>query len=79
MPHDHNHGHCGDECHDHDIPEAQGHRDNLYTRIDRDNIVALNVENGSGPEVVKPWDRRLDEEIVSLLNLLTTLYSHMSL
>ena len=64
MPHDHDHGHCGDECHDHDIPEAQGHRDNLYTRIDRDNVVALNAANGNGPEVVKPWHDRLDEQVV---------------
>ncbi|KIP10974.1 hypothetical protein PHLGIDRAFT_491700 [Phlebiopsis gigantea 11061_1 CR5-6] len=63
MPHEHNHGHCGEECHDHDIPEAQGHRDNLYTHIDRDNVVALNAENGNGPEVVKPWHERLDEEV----------------
>lgn len=67
MPHDHSHGGCGEEGHDHDIPEAQGHRDNLYTRIDRDNIVALNVQNGHGPEVVKPWHERMDEGVVSLV------------
>lgn len=61
MPHDHSHG-CGDEC-DHDIPEAQGHRDSLYTYIDKPNVVALNVESGNGPEVIKPWDKREDEEM----------------
>lgn len=62
MPHDHSHG-CGSECgHDHDIPESQGHRDNLFLRIDRDNVVALNVANGKGSEVVKPWHQRMDED-----------------
>ncbi|KAI0762042.1 hypothetical protein BC629DRAFT_984614 [Irpex lacteus] len=63
MPHDHSHG-CGGECHDHDhIPEAQGHRDNLYSRIDRDNIVALNAE-GNPSAIIKPWHERLDEGAV---------------
>ncbi|KAI0084106.1 galactose-binding domain-like protein [Irpex rosettiformis] len=62
MPRDHSHG-CGSECNDHDhIPEAQGHRDNLYTRIDRDNIVALNAE-GRASSVIKPWNERMGEEV----------------
>lgn len=66
MAHNHSHGEgCGHEGHDHDIPEDQGQRDNLFTRIDRDNVVALNVEDGSGPEVIKPWHQRMDEEVVS--------------
>lgn len=68
MAHNHNHGGCHDESHDHDhdhgIPEALGPRDNLYSRIDRPNVVALNVESGHGPEVIKPWDQRLDESVV---------------
>lgn len=45
------------------IPESEGYRDNLFSRIDRDNVVALNAaEPGKGPEVIKPWDKRLDEE-----------------
>ncbi|KZS99919.1 DUF1000-domain-containing protein [Laetiporus sulphureus 93-53] len=60
------HGSCGDESHSHDhhhdIPEAQGVRDNLYAHIDRPNVVALNADPGKGPEVIKPWDQRLDEE-----------------
>ena len=68
----HNHGHdCHDESHDHDhehgLPEDVGHRDNLFTRIDRDNVVALNAEEpGKGPEVIKPWDQRLDETTVTI-------------
>ncbi|CCM04683.1 uncharacterized protein FIBRA_06869 [Fibroporia radiculosa] len=68
MSHDHSHDSCGGGSHDHDhhhdIPEDQGYRDNLYTRIDRANVVALNVEApGKGPEVIKPWNERLDEQI----------------
>ena len=67
MSHNHSHGHCNDESHghDHDIPEEQGPRDILYSRIDRPNVVALNSESGTGPEVIKPWDKRLDETEVS--------------
>ncbi|KAI0346323.1 DUF1000-domain-containing protein [Trametopsis cervina] len=62
MPHDHSHA-CGEEHHDHDhVPEAQGHRDNLYSRIDRDNIVAFNAQ-GQPASVIKPWHARLDEEL----------------
>ncbi|KAH9941347.1 DUF1000-domain-containing protein [Amylocystis lapponica] len=62
----HNHNHCSDESHDHDhshhVPEAQGNRDNLYAHIDRANVVALNAAApGTGPEVIKPWNERLDE------------------
>ncbi|GBE88439.1 DUF1000-domain-containing protein [Sparassis latifolia] len=67
MSHNHAHGSCGDESHDHDhdhdIPETQGHRDNLFSRINRDHVVALNAASpGKGPEVIKPWNERLDEE-----------------
>jgi len=69
MSHNHNHDHggCADEGdhhgHDHGIPESQGFRDNLYPYIDRQHVVALNVENCSGPEVIKPWTERLDEDV----------------
>lgn len=71
MAHDHSRGNCDDESHDHDhdIPEAQGPRDILYARIDRRNVVALNADNGQGPEVIKPWDQRLDETVVYMLGL----------
>ena len=70
MAHNHSHGGgCHDEHdhgHDHELPEGVGHRDNLYARIDRANVVAMNAEEpGKGPEVIKPWDKRLDEEVVS--------------
>lgn len=69
----HNHSHNGGECHDeshdghdHGTPEEQGYRDNLFSRIDHQNVVALNAEDpGKGPEVIKPWDERLDEQKVS--------------
>ena len=70
MSHNHSHGGgCHDESHDHDhdhgLPEDIGYRDNLFSRIDRTNVVALNAEEpGKGPEVIKPWDQRLDEETV---------------
>ena len=81
MSYNHSHGGCGDECHDHDIPEAEGPRDNLYLRIDKQNTVALNAENGAGPEVIKPWHERMDEEVVSAtkqtccITLLNVLYA----
>ncbi|KAI0750030.1 galactose-binding domain-like protein [Daedaleopsis nitida] len=68
MAHNHSHGGgCHDESHHHDhdhgLPENVGHRDNLFSRIDRGNVVAMNAEEpGKGPEVIKPWDQRLDEE-----------------
>lgn len=66
MPHNHDHGNCNDGSHhhdhQHDIPEHAGPRDNLFSRIDRDHVMALNVQApGKGPEVIKPWDQRLDE------------------
>ena len=71
MAHHHSHGGCHDESnghdhdHDHELPEGVGHRDNLFARIDRANVVAMNAEEpGKGPEVIKPWDKRLDEAIV---------------
>lgn len=66
MSHNHSHGNCNDESHDHDhsIPEGEGPRDILYARIDRPNVIALNSESGNGPEVIKPWDQRLDEAVV---------------
>lgn len=66
MPHDHQHGNCGHEGHDHDHEHDQsgaGPQDNLFAHIDRDNVVALNTY-GRGPEVIKPWNERLDEGVV---------------
>src|SRR6188768_1286254 len=56
MPHEHHHG-CGHESHDHDhdhdSPEL-GFQDNLFTHIDRQNVIALNA-NGKGSDIIKPW------------------------
>ena len=64
MSHNHSHEGCANEGHDHNIPEAEGPRDNLYLRIDKDNTVALNTESGRGPEVIKPWNDRMGEDVV---------------
>jgi len=75
MPHDHDHT-CGHEAHEHDhdheAPSGQlGFQDNLYTRIDRSNVIALNA-NGQGSDVIKPWNERLDESKVCRPNEWTT-------
>ncbi|KAJ6511895.1 galactose-binding domain-like protein [Mycena vitilis] len=63
MPHQHD-AHCGHEStehdHDHDSTDL-GPKDNLFSQIDRDNVVALNA-SGLGSTVIKPWNERLDEE-----------------
>lgn len=68
----HNHGQdCGHEHHDHDHDHDHDHAggppaNNLYGRIDRQNVAALNAEEGADPCVVfKPWHERLDETKVS--------------
>jgi hypothetical protein len=43
----------------HDSPDS-GPQDNLFTCIDRSNVVALNAGEGRGPEVIKPWHERND-------------------
>ena len=70
MPHNDDHGHsCGEHAHDgdhsHDHTNNGGPSDNLFMHIDRDNVVALNSVSG-GSLVIKPWDERMDERVVSL-------------
>ncbi|KAJ7920737.1 DUF1000-domain-containing protein [Mycena leptocephala] len=62
MPHQHD-AHCGHESteHDHDHSSGLGPKDNLFSQIDRDNVVALNA-SGLGSTIIKPWHERLDEE-----------------
>jgi len=36
--------------------------------IDRDNVIALN-SIGEGKQVIKPWNERLDEQVVSICPL----------
>ena len=65
MPHNDDHGHnCGEHSHDHSS-NGGGPSDNLFVHIDRDNVVALNSVSG-GSQVIKPWDERMDELVVSL-------------
>jgi hypothetical protein len=75
MPHEHDES-CGHEAHDddheHDNSNA-GPSDNLFMRIDRSNVTALN-SNGQGPEVIKPWHERLDETKVPLAFPLCNFY-----
>ena len=70
MSHNHDHDHnCGDHAHGHD--HTQGHTDdggpsdNVFVHIDRDNVVALNSIS-EGKQVIKPWNERLDEQVVSI-------------
>ena len=60
----HGHGHgCSDE-HDHDDPE-RGRQFSLYTKINKDHVECLNESvEGSGKDIFKPWDERLDKEKV---------------
>ena len=56
---------CSDEVdrvHDHDQSDV-GPQGNLYAHIDHPNVVALNT-SGRGPEIIKPWHKRLDEQVV---------------
>jgi len=60
------HNSCGHEAnhdhqHDHDQSDVGPH-ENLFVHIDRSNVVALNA-SGEGPEVIKPWHARLDEQV----------------
>jgi len=54
--------HEGEHDHDHHGQSDVGPQDNLYTHIDRSNVVALNALGG-GPAVIKPWHERLDEQV----------------
>ncbi|KAF5341980.1 hypothetical protein D9611_001682 [Ephemerocybe angulata] len=57
MTHCDHHEGCG---HD-NLGRELGPEDNLFSQIDRDNVVALNT-NQSGADVIKPWADRLDQE-----------------
>ncbi|KAF8958327.1 galactose-binding domain-like protein [Flammula alnicola] len=62
MPHEHHQG-CGHDSHDHDQDHDSanlGFQDNLFTHIDRPNVVALNAD-GNAADIIKPWHARLDE------------------
>ncbi|XP_072025536.1 PITH domain-containing protein 1-like [Amphiura filiformis] len=60
----HGHGHCADE-HDHDDDPERGRQFSLYTKINKDMVECLNeIIDGSGKEVFKPWDQRLNKDKV---------------
>ncbi|KAJ7081631.1 PITH domain-containing protein [Mycena belliarum] len=64
MSHQHD-AHCSHESSDHDHEHSTttdlGPKDNLFSQIDRDNVVALNA-SGLGSTVIKPWHERMSEE-----------------
>jgi hypothetical protein len=77
MSHNHHHGdHAHGDDHDHDHADTGKHSDNLFVHIDRDNVVALN-SIGEGKQVIKPWDERLDERVVSICSWVRRYWSYM--
>ena len=68
----HGHSHSGGHGHSHSHEDLEGaERGNLfslYLKIDTEKVECLNEESeGSGKDVFKPWDQRLDTEKVYLL------------
>ncbi|XP_070555501.1 PITH domain-containing protein 1-like [Ptychodera flava] len=60
--HHHGRGGCGED-HDHDDDPERGIQYSLYLKIDLNNVECLNEErDGSGKDVFKPWESRLDKE-----------------
>lgn len=60
----------GQDCHDHshDHSDDLGPQDNLYTYIDRQNVVALNISGDHHSSlIIKPWHQRMDENLVSMV------------
>lgn len=57
---------CGDGSHHHEDPSEMGIHYSLYTKINKDNLECLNeVREGSGKTVFKPWEERLNFDLVS--------------
>ena len=70
MSHNHDHGdHDHGHDHEHTHTDTGGLSDNVFMHIDRDNVIALN-STGEGKGVIKPWDERLDERVVSICSCL---------
>jgi hypothetical protein len=55
----HDHGHEG-----HDQPYDQLEPDNLYSKIDLDNVRIFNSPDENGRNAIKPWDKRKDDTSV---------------
>jgi len=67
------HGCGGDHVHHEDGPEM-GVEYSLFTKIDKENLTCLNEsEDGSGKEVFKPWEERLNFDKVRGNDLLDNL------
>ena len=64
--HGHSHGGCGHEhSHDDKTDAERGNEFSLYLKIDTERVQCLNEAlEGSGKDVFKPWDKRLDTEKV---------------
>ena len=69
MPQDSDHDCSGQDSHDHshDQSDDLGPQDNLYTYIDRQNVVALNIGDYQSSSIIKPWHLRMDENLVSMI------------
>ena len=79
MSHNHDHGdHEHGHDHEHAHTDTGGLSDNVYMHIDRDNVIALN-SNGEGKGVIKPWDERLDERVVSICSCLRRYWLYLYL
>lgn len=80
MSHGHPHGHCSDHAHEHEDLE-RGTMFSLYTKIHIDRVECLNeVTEGSGKEVFKAWENRLNFEKVQYpsLELFVAIVNKMS-
>jgi hypothetical protein len=59
--HSHNHGGCGSEAQSFEYGDAN-QQYNMCAFIDKDKVNVLNEEiDGSGVEVFKQWDQRMDK------------------
>lgn len=56
--------HCDGE-HNHDDSPEMGIQYSLYEKIDKENLQCLNeATEGSGKNIFKPWENRLDFSLV---------------
>ena len=65
--HSHGGGGCGHEhSHEHKSDAERGSEFSLYMKIDTERVQCLNeAVEGSGKDVFKAWDKRLDTEKVT--------------
>ncbi len=65
----HGHSHDGGCGHSHSAEDKEGAERgtlfSLYLKIDKERVECLNEErDGSGKDVFKPWDKRLEKDLV---------------